>query len=400
MTSSDHGGIDAMTTPTLAATGQWATTGDLPLAAGWYGQYDGAVLLQNNKVLLAGGADGKSAALNKAAVYDPATGKWTATAALQLPRRLHTATLLDNGKVLVAGGTSGSSRLSPGLPSAEVYDPAAGTWKTAGAMHEPRYGHSAVLLPNKKVLVAGGTGTRSGDSLKSLRTAEIYDPNADTWTVAAAMTDARSGHTATVLKGGKVLVCGGIAPISGTGETALAFCELYNPDTGAGAWTPTGSLTKPRSRHQVVPLTDTTVLAVGGSTPGTPGDGTFDPFSTLTAELYDLTTGAWTAMPSRPGGRGFHRAVPLGSGKVLVIGGTADLANDVGYQSALIFDAGPKTWSVAAGLATGRWALAAAVLTDKRVLVAGGVVRSGLAAADPDIDEPTASSELFSGSGS
>jgi hypothetical protein len=385
-----------MTTPTLAATGQWSTTGALPAAAGWYGQYDGAVLLLNDKVLLAGGADGRSAALTRAAVYDPVAGTWTATAALSVPRRLHSATPLDGGKVLVAGGTSGSARLSPGLPSAEIYDPAGGTWKAAAAMHEPRYGHSAVVLPSKKVLVAGGTATRSGDSLRSLRTAEIYDPSADAWTVASAMTDARSGHAAAVLKGGKVLVCGGTAPISGTGEAALAFCELYNP--GDDSWTPTGSMTAPRSRHQLVPLTDTTVLAVGGSTPGTPGDGTFDPFAALTAEVYDLTTGTWTALPSRPGGRGFHRAVPLGAGKVLVVGGTAGTANDAGYQSALILDTAAKTWTVAAGLATGRWAFAAVVLSDNKVLVAGGVVRSGLAAADPDTDELTATSELFSGS--
>ena len=386
-----------MTTPTLAATGQWSATGALPAAASWYGQYDGAILLQNNKVLLAGGADGTSTALTKAALYDPAAGTWTTTVALSVPRRLHSATLLDGGKVLVAGGTSGSARVSPGLPSVEIYDPAgSGTWKAAAPMHEARYGHSAVLLPSKKVLVAGGTATRSGDSLRSLRSAEIYDPAADAWTVAGTMTDARSGHAAAVLKGGKVLVCGGTAPISGNGEASLAFCELYNPDTDT--WTPTGSLTVPRSRHQLVPLTDTTVLAVGGSTPGTPGDGTFDPFAALTAEVYGLTTGAWTALPSRPGGRGFHRAVPLGSGKVLVVGGTADTANDAGYQSALILDTTAKTWSVAAGLATGRWAFAAVVLSDKKVLVAGGVTRSGLAAADPDAAELTATSELFSGS--
>jgi N-acetylneuraminic acid mutarotase len=383
-----------MTSPTLAATAQWTTTGDLPSAGSWYGQYEGAILLKNNKVLVAGGADGKAVALTKAAVYDAASGKWTATAPLQTPRRLHTATLLDDGKVLVAGGTSGSSPLSPGLATAELYDPAAGTWKTVAGMHEPRFGHSAVLLPNKKVLVAGGTTVRSGDSVRALRSAELYDPAADKWTDAAAMTDARSGHPAVVLKGGRVLVCGGTAAISGHDEAALAFCELYNPDTDT--WAPTGDLAEPRSRHQATQMSDTTVLVIGGSTPGTPGDGTFDPFSHLTAEVYDQATGAWTAMPARPGGRGFHRAVPLGSGKVLVIGGTADINNDVGYQSVLIFDSAAKTWSATTGLATGRWAFAATALSDKRVLVTGGAVRSGLAAADPDIDDLTATTEIFS----
>jgi hypothetical protein len=101
-------------------------------------------------------------------------------------------------------------------------------------------------------------------------------------------------------------------------------------------------------------------------------------------------------MPARPSGRGLHRAVPLGSGKVLVIGGTADSTNDAGYQSVLIFDTGTKSWSAATGLATGRWAFAATALPDKRVLVTGGTVRSGLAAADPDINDLTATTEIFS----
>lgn len=388
-----------MTTPTLAAVGQWTATGALPSAGSWYGQSEGAVLLKNGKVLVAGGADGSSAALAKAASYDPATGVWTATSPLPSPRRMHTMTLLDNGKVLVAGGTGGSSPLSPGLATAALYDPATGAWTAAASMHEARWGHSAVLLANKKVLVAGGTTVRSGDSVRALRSAETYDPATNAWTTVAAMTDARTGHPAVVLGGGRVLICGGTAPISGHHEAALAFAELYNPD--ANSWTPTGSLAEPRSRHQATSISATKVLVVGGATPGAPGDGTFDPFSALTAELFDLATGGWTTMPARPGGRGLHRAVPLGAGKVLVIGGTADADNDAGYPSVLIFDTGPKTWAAAGSLATGRWAFAATALADQRVLVAGGVVRSGLAAADPDVDDLTATAEVFSaGSGS
>jgi N-acetylneuraminic acid mutarotase len=386
-----------MTSPLLAATGQWDSTGALPTPAGWYGQSEGGVLLKNGKVLVAGGAAGTSAALAKAALFDPAAGTWAATASLQVARRLHAMTLLDDGKVLVTGGTSGATPLSPGLPSAEIFDPATGGWTSAAPMQEPRRGHTAVLLPNKHVLVAGGTAVRSGDSLKSLRTAELYDPEEDTWTTTGAMTDARSGHTAVALDGGRVLVAGGIAPISRTGEASLAFCELYTQSSGT--WAPTASLLQPRSRHQAVKLSGTTVLVVGGSTPGTPGDGTFDPFNQLTAELFDVASGLWTAMPPRPGGRGFHRAVALGSGKVLVIGGTADTVNDAGYQSVLLFDSQAKTWTVETGLAVGRWAFAATALGNGKVLVAGGVTRSGLAAADPGTDDLTPTTELF-GTGS
>lgn len=365
---------------------QWTTTGDLPAAGTWYGQHDGAILLPDGTVLVTGGADGRSVAQTRAARYDPAEGTWTATAPMQMARRLHTAILLDDGRVLVAGGTSGSSPLSPGLTAVEVFDPETGSWASAASLNEPRWGHSAVLLAGGKVLVAGGTTTRSGDSVRALRSAELYDPAEDTWTLAAPMTDARTGHPAVRLAGGRVLVCGGAAPVSGKAEAALAFSELYSVDTDS--WTPTGSMVEPRSRHQATPLSGTTVLVVGGSTA--------DPFVELTAELYDLATGAWTAMPARPGGRGLHRAVPLGGGKVLVAGGTADGRNDAGYQSVLIFDVGPKSWSPAAGLATGRWAFAATALSDQRVLVTGGTARSGLAAADPAVDDLTASTEVFS----
>ncbi|MFD9789819.1 kelch repeat-containing protein [Streptomyces sp. NPDC059070] len=388
-----------MTSPTLAATGAWTTAGDLPAAASWYGQCDGPVLLRNDKgVLLVAGADANGVAVNRTALYSPTARTWTAGNPLQVPRRLHTVTLLDSGKVLVVGGTSGSSPLSASLTSVELYDPADGSWKTVAGLREARRGHHAVLLSTRKVLVTGGLTTRSGDSAKALATAEIYDPDADTWTATKQpMTDARTGHCAVALKGGQVLVAGGTAPVSGSGTASLAFCELYNPATES--WTPAGSLLQPRSRHQLVLASDTTALAVGGATPGTPGDGTFDPFTSLTVERYDLATDKWTALTATPGGRGFHRVVPLGSGKFLVVGGTADERNGAGYQSALVYDSATGTWSAAAGLATGRWAFAATALADGKVLVTGGTVATGIAGAAPDSAELTATTEVFSAGG-
>ncbi|MFD9193228.1 Kelch repeat-containing protein [Streptomyces phaeochromogenes] len=388
-----------MTTPIAAAvTGSWTKTGDLPAAASWHGQYDGAVLLKDGKgVVLLGGADGSGAATNKVARYDIAEKKWTAGAtSLAFPRRLHTVTRLDDGTFLVVGGTSGSGPHAAGLTAVEKYDPADGSLKTVASLHEARRGHSAVLLESKKVLVAGGLASRTTDSDRALATAEIYDPATDKWTPTKhPMTDARGGHGAVLFKGGKVLVTGGTAPVSKDGSTSLAYCELYDP-TG-DSWSPVASLAQPRSRHRTVLASDTTALVIGGETPGTAGDGTYDPYHALTVERFDLAAGTWTARPSTAGGRALHAVVPLGSGKFLVAGGTTDEAGGIGYQSALIYDdTGTGGWSAAAGLTEGRWAGAATALAAGTALVTGGIVASGIAAADPTRAELTATTEVFS----
>ena len=120
-------------------------------------------MLPNGKVLLAGGSNG--GALASAELYDPASGTWTATGSLGTAR--HTATLLPTGKVLVAGGSNSSGFLA----SAELYDPASGTWSVTGSLGAARQGHTATLLPNGNVLVAGGVNDTG-----ALASAELYGP--------------------------------------------------------------------------------------------------------------------------------------------------------------------------------------------------------------------------------
>src|SRR5436309_7687364 len=120
------------------------------------------------------------------------------TGSLHTTRQLHTATLLPNGKVLVAGGLNGGA-----LSSAELYDPASGTWSDTGDLHHARQSHTATLLPNGKVLVAGGV-----DGLSELPFAELYDPGSGTWSDTDDLSTVHSEHTATLRSMGKVLVAG------------------------------------------------------------------------------------------------------------------------------------------------------------------------------------------------
>ena len=119
----------------------------------------------------------------------------------------HTATLLPNGQVLVAGGF-GLQRRSP--TSAELYDPATGVWTATGSMTTGRVDHTATLLPNGQVLVAGGCCDFTGS-------AELYDPATGVWTATGSMATARQTHTATLLQNGKVLVAGSLPETSKRG---------------------------------------------------------------------------------------------------------------------------------------------------------------------------------------
>src|SRR3990170_3901957 len=110
---------------------------------------------------------------------------WTATGNMDGVRSGHTATLLPDGKVLVAGGVGSSGELA----SAELYDPRSGTWVPTGNMIETRFTHTATLLRDGTVLVAGGFS--GGDSGSTLASAELYDPSSGSWTATGNMVAAR-----------------------------------------------------------------------------------------------------------------------------------------------------------------------------------------------------------------
>jgi N-acetylneuraminic acid mutarotase len=234
------------------ATGTWSATGSLGTARGSHT----ATLLPSGEVLVAGGFNFSGGYLSSAELYDPATGTWSATGSLGTGRGYHTATLLPSGRVLVAGGANDVSVLS----SAELYDPATGSWSSTGSLGTgARYEHTATLLPNGKVLVAGGYNDGAGGSLSS---AELYDPATGTWASTGSLGTGREKHTATLLPSGKVLVVGGYNPFAGG---YLSSAELYDPATGT--WMATGSLGTARYWHTTTLQPSGKVLVAGGENP-------------------------------------------------------------------------------------------------------------------------------------
>lgn len=180
------------------------------------------------------------------------SGAWFPTAPLNEPRsHFPTATRLADGRVLVTGGAGGADSGVP-LRSAEIYDPAENTWSLAAPMDSARHFHSATLLANGRVLVAGGN-----NGIAFLSSAAIYDPALNTWSSTGDMITPRDSHTATALADGRVLVAGG------SGATGLlSSAEIYDPVQGK--WLDAGSMSLPRVAHSASLLSNGRVLAAGG----------------------------------------------------------------------------------------------------------------------------------------
>jgi N-acetylneuraminic acid mutarotase len=261
--------------------------------------------LPTHAVLVAGGRDDGSAEL-----YHVQGARWATTGRLRVPRIAFTATLLRNGKVLVAGGAAPDSyQTIEGIASAELYDPARGTWTLTGSMATRRWDHTATLLPGGRVLVAGGEDEcdQKGGTCTGMSDAELYDPRTGTWSTTGSMITGRHLHTATLLSTGQVLVAGGYG---NDAAAPLRSAELYDPRRGT--WRATGSMQTAFARASATLLPSGQVLVVG--TPWSSNN----PFD---AELYDPHTGRWIAgsvLMKRYG----LTATLLPDGKVLVAGGS------------------------------------------------------------------------------
>jgi len=328
-----------------------------------------ATRVPNIGVLVTGGyvegEGGMTEMTNTCEIFRPATPVaitgtaqgWTLTGALKDPRAVHTANLLNNGYVLVAGGFNFGY-----LNTSELYDWKTGTWNyTKGRLKTGRESHTATLLQDGKVLVAGGyNGTLA---VKNLRSCELYWPSSQAWGATGNLRTGRENHTATLLPNGNVLAAGG----SGA-NGALKTAELYNPATRK--WTATGSLRTARRYHTATLLRDGRVLVVGGI------QSFAIPFTPLkTSEIYDPATGKWTATGSLKAGRLGHTATLLPNGRVLVTAGTG--AGGAQIATAELYDPATGKWTYTDSLDGERAFHTATVISDGKVLVAAGENQSG-----------------------
>lgn len=315
---------------------------------------DTATLLPDGRVLVAGG--GRN--LASAELFDLASGQWTAAGNMGEGRWQHTATLLSNGKVLVITGADLNGHP---LTSTELYDPATGNWTSEESLDGDRAAHTATLLPDGKVLVVGGARLEGG-FLDPLASTLQYDPNTGSWTTSGSMHEGRYFHTATLLTDGRVLVAGGRRPVAGS-KDPVNTAELY--DSRSGTWTSTGAMGAARALHSATLLPDGKVFVVGGTTFNDETGGPLD-----SAELFDPSSGTWTATKSMDVFRVEHTATLLKDGKVLIVGGSRGGAEAL--DSAELFDPRTGEWDATATMGARRFGHTATFLTDGTVLVASG----------------------------
>ncbi len=309
-----------------------------------------------------GGAGPISPAAVSASTSEAQTRGLELTASMHAPRAVHTATRLRDGQVLIAGGFDDQGGTEA---SAELFDPAAGTFSLTGSMADARLSHTATLLRDGRVLIVGGFGA-NGERLAS---AELYDPATGRFSAAGSMPSARADHTATLLRDGRVLIVGG----TGDGYTFLATALLYDPATSSFA--PTGSMSVPRESATATLLRDGRVLVAGGHA------GRHEDIRIYaSAEVYDSGLGRFRAVGDMTIPRHKHDAVRLRDGRVLIVGGS-DERDDAGlYRSTEIFDPATDTFRAAGRLHEGRYKMrgTTVLLADGRVVVCCGAARAEL----------------------
>ncbi|GBD88249.1 N-acetylneuraminate epimerase [bacterium BMS3Abin03] len=208
-------------------------------------------LLNDGRIIVIGGFN-----QNSCEIYDPTSETWEFTDSLNLQRDYRfTATTLTNGTILVIGGVNFETNPPRmyNLKSCELFDPVTEKWSVVDSLEIERQGHTATVMPDGRVLVAGGL-----NSSGSIKQCEIFDPETGVWSMTDSLNIERDGHSAVLLPNGKVLVSGG-------SSTALYSCEIFDPITEN--WEVVGSTAFAHVSHSSIVLSDSLIMLVGGAAP-------------------------------------------------------------------------------------------------------------------------------------
>jgi putative Ig domain-containing protein/thrombospondin type 3 repeat protein/galactose oxidase-like protein len=348
-------GLGAFATVDAQNSNDWKlTTGSMTTGADR--RHATVTKLLDGRVLIAGGNSTDVASIfSSAYVYDPATESFALTGSLNTARTLHTATLLPNGKVLIAGGFNGAS-----LGSAELYDPVSGTFSATGSLQKTRSQHTATLLQDGTVLIAGGFDDPNNDAHQ---TVEIYTPSAGTFALAGTMLNKRNTHTATVLRDGKVLLAGGVSSVA----SRLVTAEVYDPV--GGTFTATlNNMQSARASHSAALLSDGRVLLYGGDTAGS-------------QEVYDHQNNTFQLLVTNGVVANWTTGTPLLNDNDLVAGGNGDSTVAWFSTASPLLESRLATVNNTSGATAmpspGQWGGGAVTLDSGHILVAGGGSTAG-----------------------
>jgi WD40 repeat protein len=311
--------------------------------------FHSATVLQDGRIFIVGGS-----ADTASEIYDPATRTFRRSASMRHARNSHTATLLLDGRVLIAGGNAYGGDISSGTQidgAAEVFDPRTETFTPTGPMVTPRYGHSAALLSDGKVLLTGGGESYvAGFSIgfRPQAHAEIFDPATNTFSALADMQTARWNHTSTRLGDGSVLIVG--SPVN----VSTAAAELFDPQTRTFR---AASGSARRALHTATMLRDGRVLIAGGGVDfGIEGD------------VFSSSSGAFQHV-SAPSNSSSHTETLLRDGRVLLTGWSAAGTTT---NAAAIYDPASGQISFTAPMMSSRLGQRASLLPDGSALITGG----------------------------